>query len=176
MLWRCNNSFCCRSQRSSSSSRDDFTGSFFARLCIDCSIIVDDCCVPVILCLILSASFAWFFFFFFCEAHTRVCEWALWLCNYGFSWVGFPVHICATLYTLQLHCCLACKFLLLSFSSVLPFSCNFWSSPSLTSHLTMYSSMPLPTLYNLLFHLPSQLPLLLNHIISAHLFSLVHWF
>lgn len=57
-----------------SSSRDDFTCSFFSRLCIDCSIRVDACCVPVILCLVLRIIFTLKKLFFFCEAHTRVCE------------------------------------------------------------------------------------------------------
>lgn len=65
--------------------------------------------------------------YFFFVRHVQ----ELWLCNYGFSWVDFPVHICVTLYSLQLHCCWACKFLLLGFPSVLSFSCNFCSSPPL---------------------------------------------
>lgn len=103
-----------------SPSRDDFTGSFFSSLCIDCSVNVDGCCVPLIVCLIFEGYLYLNFFFLWGTYESvwmRVVALQLWIFLGWFS----SAYICASFYSLQLYCCLACKFLLLRFSSVLPF-------------------------------------------------------
>lgn len=132
-----------------SSLRDYFTGSFFSRLCIDCSINVDDSCAPVVLCLLLRAIFTWFFFFLVVR-HTpeSVNE------SCGFAIVSFPGLVFQCMYV---SLCIAYNYTAVWLANI--FYCAFLQFYHfhvtsgvvlpLISQATWYSFVPVSALHSL---------------------------